>query len=79
MTAKRFSKKLLTTWLERRFLDMQKANHFDQNNGWAQVQGKGEEANRLYGEWRAYEVVLRVVENGDLPGLVERSAVDAPR
>ena len=28
--------------------------------------GKGEEANRAYGEWRAYEIVLNAAEFGFL-------------
>ena len=66
MGKRRFSKKLLKNWLEERFFEIQKNRRFDQGNGWAQVDGKGEEANRAYGEWRAYEIVLNAAEFGFL-------------
>jgi hypothetical protein len=44
----------------------QRKGSFDPNNGYSQVQGKGEQANRDYTEWRTVEMIYRLVKDGDI-------------
>ncbi len=37
---------------------------FDPHNGWAQVDGRGEEVNRDYGAYRAYLELIDSIESG---------------
>lgn len=55
----RFSKQLLLSHLDAQILELQDEYKFDPMNGWAQVEGKGEERNRKYGE---YDALLRLSE-----------------
>ena len=59
----RFSKATLAGHLTRRIDYLGKEWNFDPGNGWNQVKGKGEEANRAYGEW---ECARRLMERFDL-------------
>lgn len=60
----RFSKSKLLADLQR--LMEQRQGSFDPKNGWSQVQGKGERANRDYAEWRTVEMIYRMVKEGDI-------------
>ena len=60
----RFSKSKLLADLHR--LMEQRKGSFDPNNGYSQVQGKGEQANRDYTEWRTVEMIYRLVKDGDI-------------
>ena len=48
----RFSKAILTEYITKRLTYLEATHGFDRANGWAQVQGLGEELNRLYGEYK---------------------------
>ena len=39
---------------------------FTDSTGWAQVHGKGEDANRAYGEWEALKRTAIAIEDGML-------------
>jgi hypothetical protein len=60
----RFSKSKLLADL-RDMMDKRQGG-FDPGNGYAQVQGKGERANRDYTEWRTVEMIYRLIESGDI-------------
>lgn len=62
MAKKRFSKNQLL--LDLAELMEKRRGTFDPKNGWSQVQGKGEQANRDYAEWRSIEMVYRLVKEG---------------
>lgn len=60
----RFSKaKLLADLYE---LMEKRKGSFDPQNGYSQVQGKGEQANRDYTEWKTVEMIYRLVKDGDI-------------
>jgi hypothetical protein len=48
----RFCRASVLKYLEEREKYLRESNRFDFGNGWSQVNGKGEEKNRAYGEWR---------------------------
>lgn len=54
----RFSKASLRDVLKRRIVQIERQWRFDPDNGWAQVEGKGEDANRAYGEYDAYRSLI---------------------
>lgn len=60
----RFCKQTLLDYLNRRIEVLQSANNFDPNNGWAQVDGKGERINRDYAAWDILRSVLEDVVSG---------------
>lgn len=47
----RFSKEKLAHHLARKIHYLANIHKFDHDNGWVQVEGKGEEINRAYGEY----------------------------
>ena len=61
----RFSKATLAARLSDRVTRLQLEWNFDPRNGYAQVEGRGEEINRAYGEWNALRDLM---EEFDLPG-----------
>lgn len=60
---KRFSKGKLIATLEARVIALQTLHRFDPMNGWAQVHGRGEETNRIYGEYSAMKHLLSQVRD----------------
>lgn len=60
----RFNKAELLEDLAERAASIQQRWGFDAANGWAQVEGKGEEANRAYGEWSAITGILEDIRTG---------------
>jgi len=61
---KNFSKKSILEFLEFKLQGLIKVYGFDLNTGYAQVEGKGEELNRVYGEFDAVVVLIQYVEEG---------------
>ena len=49
---KRFSKSIITKWLQDKVEDIEKRYSFKKNTGYIQVMDMGGEVNRAYGEWR---------------------------
>lgn len=47
----RFSKQIVVNALAEKAFYLMNKNHFNPDNGWSQVEGKGEEINREYGEF----------------------------
>ena len=47
----RFSKKMMQNLLVKQIEYLEKKYRFTRQNGWNQVEGKGEEHNRAYGRW----------------------------
>lgn len=52
-TVKRFNKAAVSEYVEARRTELEAEYGFMDSLGWAQVEGKGEEANRAYGEYDA--------------------------
>ena len=65
-TNQRFSKKELARFLRAGIEYRQRQYNFDPDDGCAQVQGKGEKINRVYGEW---DVLNTLMEEFDLWGI----------
>ena len=61
--SKRFSKDGVRDALQGRFHCLNDKWHFNPRNGYAQVMGRGEEANRAYAEWR---LLLDIAEHFDV-------------
>jgi len=55
---KNFSKKSILEFLEFKLQGLIKVYGFDLNTGYAQVEGKGEELNREYGEYYFYKTLI---------------------
>jgi hypothetical protein len=47
-------------------LSLEKSQGFTCRDGWNQVDGKGEAANRLYGEYACLARVIEAVSQGDI-------------
>ena len=62
MSKPRFSKQALLEGLQIAIDSLKKEHGFRHDNGWNQVRGKGEEANRAYGEFEAYSHVRDMIE-----------------
>jgi hypothetical protein len=62
-TRTRFSKAMVGAWIAERRKALEKQYRFNPQNGWAQVEGKGEVVNRAYGE---YDGLLGIAEAFDL-------------
>jgi hypothetical protein len=63
---KKFSKALLIEVLNSRIETMKKINKLNPNNGWAQVDKKGEAANREYGKFSTLIDLRDEIEGGYL-------------
>lgn len=63
---KRFSKSKLITDLRDLAAERQKLHKFDAGNGYEQVEGKGEDINRDYAEWRMLLYVAKWIEQGEI-------------
>ena len=63
---KKFSKALLIEVLNSRIETMQKLQKMDPDNGWAQVDKKGEAANREYGKFSTLIDLRDEIEGGYL-------------
>lgn len=64
---KRFSKATVIAAIEaQREAICRRGVRFNENDGWDQVRGRGEETNRSYGEWRALGDLMRDIVNGSL-------------
>ncbi len=61
-SAARFTRSALLGHIERRMLELESSHGFTSQDGWNQVDGKGEATNRLYGE---YACLARLVEDID--------------
>ena len=59
----RFSKAVLTEYIEKRVRAIQKAHHFKASHGWVQVIGSDGDAHRAYGEFNA---LLELAEEFEL-------------
>lgn len=55
--APRFSRGQLLLWVTRKRAAMQEEFGFDPNNGYAQVDGRGEEINRAYGMYDMLDAI----------------------
>jgi hypothetical protein len=66
MSSTRFSKNKMIVYLQNKQNEMEKAYGFDPNDGWDQVEGKGEKLNRLYGEYNQLESLIIAIEYGDI-------------
>ena len=73
----RFSKVKLAAYLLRRIDAIERTRNFDTMNGWQQVDGAGEEANRDYAEWHALLEVAR--DFGLLDSVIYREAMELNR
>lgn len=56
----RFSKKQLAQWIGKKTRWMEIEYGFHDQTGWAQVEGKGEELNRLFGEYQQLKDLMGV-------------------
>lgn len=63
----RFSKAVLAEYVFRRIAYLKKTQNFDVTNGSRQVQGKGEPANILYGEWETLHMIADEFDLEPLP------------
>ncbi len=63
MSTTRFSKAVVAAEIERALKILHDEWSFDVTNGYAQVKGSSEAANRAYGEWTA---LLQLAERLDL-------------
>ena len=62
MSKPRFSRAALGEYITKRILYLEGHHGFDRNNGYAQVKGKGEELNRLYGEYSTLRDLVQEFE-----------------
>lgn len=62
----RFSKAKLLDDLREMAERRRKLHGFDPGNGYAQVRGKGEEANREYGEWRTILDIINWIDSSSI-------------
>jgi hypothetical protein len=58
----RFSKQTVIDYIARRQSELEAEFGFDPRNGWSQVDGKGEEINRAYGEYASLSTLVDVFE-----------------
>jgi hypothetical protein len=58
----RFSKQSLIDYIERRQTELEAEFGFTARDGWSQVEGKGEEINRAYGEYTHLSTLVDVFE-----------------
>lgn len=58
----RFSKKQLAIWIGKKTKWMETEYGFHTQTGWAQVEGKGEKLNRLYGEYEQLQDLMHVFD-----------------
>ena len=63
---RRFSKAKLLEDLQHMIEDRYQQWNFKADNGWAQVHGKGEEANRNYAELSTIQMIYTLIESGDI-------------
>ena len=61
-----FSKGNLLKELKEQAGRIQKENGFTIQTGYAQVVGKGETANRAYGEWNRINAIIELIRGGHL-------------
>jgi hypothetical protein len=52
MAKERFCKATVARYISNRIAVLEEKHGFQRSNGYVQVRGKGETANREYGEWR---------------------------
>lgn len=60
----RISKRRLIQQL--RDMEQRAGRDFNPNDGWSQVHGKGEKANRDYAQWQTIQMILNLIEKGKL-------------
>lgn len=60
----RFSKGKLLNELRYRAIELGDAHGFDIDKGYSQVEGKGEEVNRAYGEWETLTTLFQQIRDG---------------
>lgn len=70
--AARFSKNAMVLYLSSMATMIEDKYGFDPHNGWAQVDGKGEELNREYGEYRAYLNLIESIQSGSVAEFAPR-------
>lgn len=58
MKAERFTRATLAKYVFGHLDAMRGKYGFVAHRGWAQVEGKGEEKNRAYGEWDAMQMIV---------------------
>lgn len=63
----RFSKKTMLEYLREREERLRAQGCFDHGNGTAQVQGRGEKINLLYGEWKTVSDIIIGIHEGWIP------------
>lgn len=63
---KRFTKSKLIADLRDIAAERQKLHKFECGNGYAQVEGQGEERNRDFGEWIMLRHLARWIECGEI-------------
>lgn len=66
--SRRFSRSALLRDLQQHEEMLRKANAFDPSNGYSQVEGRGEEANRNYGEWNMLRTIIEQIASGEVGG-----------
>lgn len=56
----------MVAFLQERVNWIQKSYRFDRQNGYAQVQGRGEVINRVYAEWDTLNRIIEAIEGKEV-------------